>query len=205
MRDLALMAVICIWALLALKRPWLGIMLWTFVSIVNPHRYTYGFAYSAPVAQIAAIAVLVGLLLTKDRESPFKGAPAVWLALFTVWITISWLMGIDPEGDYYQWNKVMKVFFMIFIGFAVLRQKQHILALAWVSAGSIALLGAKGGFFTLMTGGNYRVWGPPGSFIEDNNEFALACVIAIPILRFLQLQLSTRLARHGMLVSCTDE
>jgi hypothetical protein len=37
---------------------------------------------------------------------------------------------------------------------------------------SLALLGAKGGVFTLMTAGSYRVWGPPGSFIEDNNEFA---------------------------------
>lgn len=200
MRDVAVMALVCAWALYALKRPWLGVMLWVFVSIVNPHRYTYGFAYTAPVAQIAAIAVLVGLLFDKDRQSPFKGAPVAWLAAFSIWVTLSWLVGIDPSGDYYQWNKVMKIYLMIFVGLAILHDKRHILALAWASAGSMALLGAKGGYFTLMTAGNYRVWGPAGSFIEDNNEFALACVVAIPILRFLQLQLVNRWARRGMLV-----
>jgi probable O-glycosylation ligase (exosortase A-associated) len=32
------------------------------------------------------------------------------------------------------------------------------------------------------------VWGPPGSFIADNNEFALALVMTVPLLRFLHLQ-----------------
>ena len=66
----------------------------------------------------------------------------------------------------------MKVDLMILVALALLHTKKHILALAWVAAGSLALLGAKGGLYTLSTGGGGRVWGPPGSFIEDNNEFA---------------------------------
>lgn len=200
MRDLFVVGLVCGWAALALRRPWLGVLLWVFVSIVNPHRYTYGFAYTAPLAQIAAIAVLIGLLFDKSKESPFKGGAVFWLAFLTVWITISWLMGVDPSGDYYQWNKVVKVYLMVFVGLMLLREKYQIVAFAWVCAGSMAILGAKGGFFTLVTGGNYRVWGPAGSFIQDNNEFALACVITIPILRFLQMQLVSRWARLAMLV-----
>ncbi|MGH8796997.1 MAG: putative O-glycosylation ligase, exosortase A system-associated, partial [Caldimonas sp.] len=51
---------------------------------------------------------------------------------------------------------------------------------------------------TIMSGGVYRVWGPPDSFIADNNEFALALVMTIPLLRFLQLQLGSFWARQGM-------
>jgi probable O-glycosylation ligase (exosortase A-associated) len=192
--------VIVVWAAYALKRPWLAIMLWVFVSIANPHRLTWGYMYSAPIAQLAAILALLGLLWSKDRESPIKGPPVVWLLLFTIWVTISWLGGIDPTGDYDQWEKVMKIYLMIFLGLALLRDKRHIFSLAWVTAGSMALLGVKGGFFTVSTGGNYRVWGPDGSFIQDNNEFALACVITIPILRFLQMQLSKGWQRHAMTV-----
>ena len=47
-------------------------MLWTWISIMNPHRYTYGFAYSAPLAAITVLSTLTGLLFTKERESPFK-------------------------------------------------------------------------------------------------------------------------------------
>lgn len=201
MRDVLVVAIVLIGALMALRRPWIGVMLWTWLSIMNPHRYTWGFAYDAPLAAVAAGCTLLGFLLTRDeRASPFKGAPVTWLAFFVVWVTVSWLLGLDPAGDYAQWSKVMKIQLMVFVGLALLHSKQHIFALAWVSAGSLALLGAKGGLFTLLTGGDHRVWGPPGSFIEDNNEFALSLVIAIPLLRFLQLQLAGRWQRYAMTV-----
>lgn len=198
MRDLLIVGIVLVASLAALRRPWIGVMLWTWLSIMNPHRYTYGFAYSAPLAAMAAICTLVGLMLTRERRSPFVAAPVVWLTVFLAWITLSWALGLDPSGDYPQWDKVFKIFLMIIVGLALLQSKQHVLALAWVAAGSLALLGAKGGIFTLATGGSYRVWGPPGSFIADNNEFALSLVMTIPLLRFLQLQLRRGWRRHLM-------
>ena len=198
MRDILLFAIVTAGCFAALRRPWIGIMLWTWLSIMNPHRYTYGFAYSAPLAAAAAVSVMLGLLMTKERESPFKASPAIWLAIFMLWMTLSWLAGIDPAGDYEQWKKVIKIDVMILISLMLLKSKQHIFALAWVVTGSLALLGLKGGIFTLTSGGGFRVWGPPGSFIEDNNEMALALVMTIPLLRFLQLQLTKAWARHAM-------
>lgn len=201
MRDLIIVAVVAVGALAALRRPWIGVMLWTWLSIMNPHRLSWGFAYSAPLAAAAAVATLVGLVFTRERSSPFKGPPAVWLAIFTCWMTVSWLMGLNPETDYDQWNKVIKVYFMVFVGLMLLHSKLHVIALAWVAAGSLAVLGLKGGIFTVITGGNYRVWGPPDSFIADNNEFALSLVMTIPLLRFLQLQLQPGWRRHAMTVT----
>jgi len=139
--------------------------------------------------------------MTKDRTSPFKGAPVAWLVAFMIWMTLSWLLGLDVVNDYEQWKKVMKIDVMIIVGMALLYSKLHILALAWVAAGSLAILGLKGGFFTVAHGGNYRVWGPEGSFIFDNNEFALALVMTIPLLRFLQLQLRRGWPRHLMTIT----
>ena len=202
MRDLLLMSIVVAACLVTLKRPWVGVMLWTWLSLMNPHRYTYGFAYSAPLAQMAALSTFVGLLLTRDlRQQPFRGTPLGLFGLFVVWITLSWLLGNDVQGDYEQWKKIMKIDLMLLIGVVLLHDKKHILALMWVSAGSLAVLGAKGGLFTILTGGGNRVWGPPGSFIEDNNEFALSLVMTIPLLRFLQLQLSNKWGRHLMTVS----
>jgi len=198
MRDILVIAIVMAGCLAALRRPWIGIMLWTWLSIMNPHRYTWGLAYSAPLAAIAAASVVLGLLMTKDRESPFKGSPVTWFVVFMVWMTISWLAGIDPAGDYEQWKKIMKIDVFIVLSLVLLHSKQHIFAMMWVCAGSLALLGMKGGLFTLRSGGDFRVWGPPGSFIADNNEFALALVMTIPLLRFLQLQLQNKWVRHGM-------
>jgi probable O-glycosylation ligase (exosortase A-associated) len=167
-------------------------MLWTWLSIMNPHRFSWGIAYDAPLAAIAAGSTLLGLLFTKDRQSPFQGTPTTLLFLFSIWITITWQMGFDVSGDHAQWDKVMKIYLMTFVALILLTDKHKIIVFAWVTSLSMALLSAKGGLFTILTGGNYLVWGPPGSFIADNNHFALAVIMTIPLLYFLQLQLEKK-------------
>lgn len=198
MRDILLLAIVIPTLFIAFRKPWVGVMLWTWLSIMNPHRFTFGIAYSAPLAAISVGVVMISLLMTKERESPFKGTPASILVALMFWMTASWLFGLNVETDYEQWKKVMKIDVMILVALTLLHSKKHIFALAWVVTGSLALLGAKGGIFTIITGGNYRVWGPPGSFIEDNNEFALALVMTIPLLRFLQTQVSSTWGKHGL-------
>lgn len=201
MRDLLLTAIVvtgCIWSL---RRPWIGALMWTWLSLMNPHRYTYGFAYHAPLAMMCALCTFAGLVATRDRESPFKGTPVTLLAMFVLWMNLSWLAGLDPAEDYYQWSKVMKIDLMIFVGLALMRTKQHILMLACVTSASLAVLGMKGGLFTILHGGEFRVWGPAGSFIEDNNEFALALVMTIPLLRFIQMQLQAQRAKQVLTVA----
>jgi len=200
MRDILVMSIVMVAALLALKRPWIGVMLWTWLSIMNPHRFTYGFAYSAPVAAIAAAATMLGLLMTRERQSPFQGAPTYWFLALAIWITTSWLMGLNIEGDYYLWTKVMKIYVMTFVAMMLLKNRYHILAFAWVTAGSLALLGLKGGIFTILTGGSYRVWGPPGSFISGNNELALALVMTVPMVYFLRSLVTNRLLRAFLML-----
>lgn len=200
MRDIVILSIVAVMAFAALRRPWVGVMLWTWLSIMNPHRFSWGFAYSAPLAALAAAVTLFGLMITKDRQQPFQGPAVVWLAIFTLWMTLSWLMGVDVTGDYDMWTRVMKIFFMTFVALSLLMTRQHIVAFVWVTVMSLAILGAKGGAFTLLTGGAYRVWGPPGSMVEDNNALALALITCVPLLHFLQLQLKKQWMRHGMSV-----
>jgi probable O-glycosylation ligase (exosortase A-associated) len=133
MRDILIIAIVAVCAIIALRRPWVGIMLWTWLSIMNPHRYAWGLAYEAPLAAIAAISTLLGYLLTKERQSPFQGVPVVVFVLLSIWITLSWLLGVDIEGDYEQWTKVMKIYFMTFVALMLLDSKFKIIAFAWVT------------------------------------------------------------------------
>ena len=146
MRDILVIGIVLAGCIAALRRPWIGIMLWTWLSIMNPHRYTYGIAYSAPLAAMSVASVGLGLLMTKQRESPFKGSPVTWLTVFMLWMTISWLAGFDVAGDYDQWKKVMKIDVMILVALMVLKNKKHIFALMWVSVASLAILGIKPDF-----------------------------------------------------------
>ncbi len=206
MRDLIIVSIVALGCLYGLKRPWVGLVVWIWLSIMNPHRFAFGFAYSAPLAQMAVASVGLGLLITKDRlSSPFQGGPVTWFVMLTLWITLTWALGMDPSGDWDQWTKVMKINVMVLMALVVANSQQQIMGLMSALIGSMALLGIKGGLYTLATGGGGRVWGPPGSFIADNNEFACALVMSIPMLRFLQMQVTDRRIKHvftGVMLLC---
>jgi len=83
----------------------------------------------------------------------------------------------------------------------VMHNKDRIQLLVWVMTLSLAYYGVKGGIFTITHGGMYMVRGPEGSFIEGNNEIALALVMTIPLLRYLSLVASRAWLRHAMTLS----
>jgi putative inorganic carbon (HCO3(-)) transporter len=196
MRDLLVVGIVLVGSLYALRYPWFGIMLWTWVSLMNPHALAYGFARDFPVAAIVAIATLIGVLTTKERQNPFAQSPAVWLLLFMGWICFTYPFSYNVEGSTEMFSKVMKVDLMILVALTLLKTRRHIEFFVWVVVFSLGFYGVKGGIFTIMTGGNYRVWGP-GGFIGGNNEVALALIVVIPLMRYLQLQATHRWVRHG--------
>lgn len=200
LRDIVIAAIVLVAGLYTLRRAWIGVLLWTWLSTMNPHRYAWGILSAAPVAAFAAGIALLGLAITKERRSPFIGLPVIIFAFFVGWMTISWLMSRDVADGYWTWSRSAKIYLMIFVTLAMLQTKEHIMAFAWVLIGSLAILGAKGGFFTLMTLGNYRVWGPPDTFIGGNNEFALALIMIIPLVYFLQLQITRKTWRYVLSV-----
>jgi putative inorganic carbon (HCO3(-)) transporter len=63
---------------------------------------------------------------------------------------------------------------------------------------SLGYYGVKGGVFTVRSGGTDRVWGPAGTFIGDNNAIALALIMTIPLMRYLQQSSNKRWVWHVM-------
>ncbi|HAY29062.1 MAG TPA: putative O-glycosylation ligase, exosortase A system-associated, partial [Candidatus Accumulibacter sp.] len=58
MRDLLLVGIFLAVLPFALRHTWIGVLLWTWLSLMNPHRLTFGFAYDAPFAATAAGVIL---------------------------------------------------------------------------------------------------------------------------------------------------
>lgn len=199
MRDLALLAIIVWIILLAFKRPWIGILGWTWLSIMNPHQLTWSLK-TMPFAAAIGGATLVGLLMTKDRRDYSLNRENITLMLFMLWMCITLPFSMLFEPSFELWKRVMKIDLMILVALVLLHSKRHMMLLTWVLVVSIGFFGVKGGAFTLATGGSYRVWGPENTYIEGNNEIALAIVIVIPLMRFLQMQMQARWAKITMTV-----
>ena len=197
MRDILLVLIVAVFVVVALFRPWIGIIAWTILSIMNPHRYTWR-AQDWPLAAAVAIATLIGLAITRDRRDWSLSAPAVALLAFMAWMCVTLLFSFSVADSLGMWTRVMKIDLMILVAMVAITTRKQLMTLAWTLAISIGVFGVKGGLFTLLHGGAYRVWGPPGSFIEGNNELALAAVITIPLIRFLQLQARSPLLKLAL-------
>src|SRR5215471_2730434 len=164
-RDIVLMIVIFGSLPLILKRPWLGVLMWTWLSVMNPHRLSWNVAYNMPFAQLVALATFASLLMVKEkRQIPWTPVTVV-LATFVVWMNVTTVLAIDTSAAVFMWDRVMKIQLMIFITLYVLHSKQQIVYFVSVVAGSLAFFGVKGGIYTVLGGGEGRVWGPEGSFI----------------------------------------
>ncbi len=200
MRDIVLLGIILGALPFALRYTWVAVLLWTWISLMNPHKLAYGFANGAPFAAIAAGAALVSLLFNKDRFKLPASPVVVVLVLFTLWMCLTTLLAINPGQSWLQLNKVLKIQLMTLVAMVALRERKNIELFIWVNILSIGLYGFKGGIFTLLTGGSSRVWGPPGGFIEGNNEIALALIVTIPLMNYLRMVATRGWVRLGLLV-----
>lgn len=200
MISLVLGLIIVVLALYSLRHPWVGILGWTWISLMNPHIYSWRLA-TMPVAATVAWAILIGLFVTKDQRNFSIAREGLVLILFMLWMCIVLPFSYDFDDSYLLWLRIMKIDLMIVVALIVLHSKTHIMALTWVLVGSIGFYGVKGGLFTLATGGTYHVWGPEGTYIGGNNEVALALVMIIPLMWFLQLTTDRVLVKRGLLVA----
>ncbi len=92
------------------------------------------------------------------------------LILLTLWMVVTTVFAIYPDESWADLKRTFKIQAMTLMAIAALRERRHIELFIWVNALSLGFYGFKGGLFTILTGGAQRVWGPPGGFIEGNNE-----------------------------------
>ena len=198
MRDLVLLIIIGGGSLYALRQPWVGAIVWTWVSLMSPH-VQWGYAAAGwPVATGVALTTMTGLFFTKDKQSPFVGGvPVGMLLAFVAWVSITLPPSFYPDDSYPLWVRSMKIYLMLFVTLALITDRRKLDWFIWINVISIGFYGLKGGVFTILSGGSFMVWGP-GGFIEGNNEIALAVIAVIPLMRYLQLQMTHKRARQAM-------
>jgi probable O-glycosylation ligase (exosortase A-associated) len=199
MRDIALAGIFAILLPLCFKRPWIGILVWTWVGMMNPHRYSWGWFYDFPVAQLVALATLGGMLVTKDRRPMVWTREMVLVALLFAYFTVTTFFAWAPDAAWSMWENVAKILLMVYLVPVVIYGRERIRWLLLVTALSIGFFGFKGGIFTLTTGGTSMVLGPRGgSFISTNTYIGLAMLMVVPLLIVLARTETRRWLRWGL-------
>lgn len=192
MRDLLLLLIIAISIPISFFRPYYGILIWTWITFFNPHRFMWGFMYNFPVALVIAVPTLIGCLFTSSINKRFLKWETLLLIVLWIWFCVTYLHAMQVplfqehlDDAKREMIRVSKVLLITFTMILLVTSQKKFKNLVIVTAMSFGVLAIKGAIFGFRTGGESRVWGPPDSFIADNNSFGLAVNMSLPMLFFL--------------------
>lgn len=184
-----------------LRHAYIGVLVWSWLSYMNPHRLSWGFAYSMPFAQIVAVILFMSLLFSNEKQKPPINTTVIVWAIFIIWMAIATFNAQYPEAAMDMYLQILKVQVMTFLTLILITDEKKLDQLIWVIVASIGFFSVKGGIFTLLTGGAFRVYGPPSSNIAENNALAVAVLMIIPLMVYLYRISSNKWVRYGLIFS----
>ncbi len=187
MRDILVTAIILVWLVFILRRSHYGAYLWAWLSYMNPHKQCWGFAMNLPFAQVAFLVTAVSMFMSKEPKRIPWTRETILLVIFMLWMTLTTLMAFYSDLAWVHWEKVVKIQMGTFMTLMLVTSKERLRLFIWVICLSIGYYGIKGGIFTIMHGGVYRVQGPASTFFEGNNEMGLVLIMTVPLMRYLHL------------------
>lgn len=183
-----------------LKQPHIGIYVWSWISYMNPHKLSWGFAMTMPFAMIIALATFTGMLISKEKYRIPWTRETILLLILTLWMFMTTVFSLYPWLAWPQWDKVWRIILMTYVTLMLITNEHRIKILVFVIALSIGFYGFKGGIFVIRTGGNNAVMGPGGSFIADRNSIGLALIMIVPLLNYMRMQMKHRYLRWALLL-----
>ena len=200
MRDILLAAIVFGSIPFIFYRPHIGVLVWAWLSYMTPYRYTWSFAYDLRFALVIAMVTLVAWVLSREPKRIPWNLTTISLIAFWAWTSLTTIFAMFPGPAEARWLELTKIILIDgIVTIAVFGDRARLQALLWVLAASIGFFGVKGGIFTLLTGGINRVGGVDNAFFTDNNLLAVALLMTIPLMRYLQLTSERQVVRWGLM------
>lgn len=185
MRDLLLLGLFPVLVFYAIRKPFIGLSLWLWTSLVPIQTWSFGMATSIRWNLIFAACTMLGYIFMKNKPKVHLGPIFVFMCIFVVLVTLSCLThnGYD-EHIWVRYEGYLKAFlFFIFVSLIV-DKRLHFEALAWACVLSVTASAAKQGIKVALSGGGHAVYGISSTF-NDNNLSAFATLVCIPLTVFL--------------------
>jgi len=192
MRDIALSLILIGFMPVSIVRPFIGALVFAVISLANPHRLTWGFAFSLPWAMAFAVLTVLGLLFNRERMIGDSIRRYLPMLIYLAWMGITTVFALERDSAIPSLETVAKIHLMCLVTLCLVTDWRKCKQLVWVSVCSIAFYGLKGGIFTITGGGQYIVWGPIDSAIRDNNHLAVGLVMMLPMMYWLYMQAKAR-------------
>ena len=172
--------------------PNLGVLIWSIIAFASPQWYAWGAAFTLPVAELVAIPTLLGFVVFSRGWGRLLCREAILLMIFWIWTVITSINAANTplfqshaDMTWFRLQGVSKIFLMTLVTIGIVDSFARLRTLIIVMAGCFSFYVVKALPFMITSAGAYRLYGPPRSAVEDNNDLGLALNMTLPLLLFL--------------------
>lgn len=166
----------------ALRKAWWGVLALAVFSYLNPHAYAWGPVRSLPLYQILFLVVAFKTLLETDRQPIPKDWRVTAFFVLWAWFFLTTTQALVPNEAWAKFWFVSKIYLPFIFTLILINTREKLYYLIITIASSIGIVAVKGGIFAITHGFSARIYGPPATQFEENNAFAVAVLINIPLL-----------------------
>ncbi|MEX2617752.1 MAG: putative O-glycosylation ligase, exosortase A system-associated [Alphaproteobacteria bacterium] len=181
--------------------PFAGVLVWSWLSFMSPHQLTWGLATDLRLNLIVSLATLLGFMFSREPKSIPSNTSIVLLFLFAILWVLSTIPAMAPYLAQDLLVRNLKTFVLLYMIMALVHNRLRLHAFMLVIVISVGYFAVYGGLVGILSGGNSRFTGPPGTHIGDNNHLALAIVIVIPLMNYIRMYSENKFVRLALLAS----
>lgn len=204
MRDVVILVGILALIPMILRRPYVGVLAWTWIALLNPHREAFGFSTALRPNLLIVLVTLIAFAVSSEKKTWPGGKVALSFVAFIGWTTLTAVLAPDPETSLQFYNDfVVKMALHMVVLMIVINTPHRLVSLVWTFALSLGYHAVKIGLVTVYSGfviGRYTGFGPADTMIDDRNHFAIAMLMLAPILFFLWKHADHKIMRRLALV-----
>ncbi len=187
MRDLLVFAVVMLMLPGSFKKPFVGLLLFSWLAYMRPQDLCWGFARTMRLSFFVGLAMVIGWWANESGRRRFTSwdLRTRMMVLLTMFITVSYAFAQihdDYTNKYYA--EFVKIVLVALFTAGQVDSPARFRVMLWTIALCLAFFGVKGGILGVLGGGRQILRGP-GGMMEDNNDFALALVMNVPLLWYL--------------------
>jgi probable O-glycosylation ligase (exosortase A-associated) len=202
MRDLFVSALVVGCLPTCFRRPFIGLLLFSVLAYMRIQDLTWGFARFQRWSFYVAIITFAGYAFAGAARRNMLPDIRNWLMIgLMVFVGLSLVMNgpYDARGDTARYVEYLKIVGIAIFTTAVVKDRHYLRVLVWVIALSFGFFGVKNGISFILSGGGLKIIQGPGGMLADNNDFALALCMGVPLLFHLGWAERRKLMRRTML------
>ncbi len=165
-------------------RPWVGVLAFSWLAYNRTQDLTWGFARTLPIAQLIAVAMILGWMVWEF--TPIWRRDARIKAMVALFIVIGVSMfgnTLRLDNQWHRYTELGKIVFVSMLTCALIKDRTRLRQIALCISLALGFYGIKNGLWFLA--GQGTIIGP-GGMLKDNNDFALAMAMNLPFLWYLR-------------------